>query len=203
MRRILLFGVLFGLLLPIGQPLIMLNDEVSSFSGVSGIVVEISNGPAAGDTITGPNSLAFSTSGTGTLVNLTIELSDNNSDWVNLVTLTSTPWIYVWNSNSQENGTWYLRAYGYDSEDNMTAIVESGAFTIANQVPVITSFTIADAITGSGTSPTDRAWFNLSANGTLEFTWSASDDDLAYATLANVPGSSSPASDGLNDADRR
>ena len=196
MRRILLFAVLFGLLLPNGQPLILLNDEVSSFTGVSGIVVEISNGPASNDTINGLISLAFSTSGTGTLVNLTVELSDDNTAWVNLVTLTSTPWVYVWNTNSQDNGTWYLRAYGYDSEDNMTVIVESGAFTIANQVPVITSFTLADAITGSGTSPTDRAWFNLSANGTLEFAWSASDDDLAYATLANVPGSSSPASDG-------
>ena len=196
MRRILLFAVLFGLLLPVGQPLILLEDEVSSFTGVSGIAVEISNGPIAGEAITGSNSLAFTTSGTGTLVNLSIEISDNNSDWVNLVTLTSSPWVYVWNSNSQDNGTWYMRAYGYDSEDNMTAIVESGAFTIANQIPVITSFALASAITGSGTSPTDRAWFNLSANGTLEFTWSASDDDLAYATLANVPGSGSPASDG-------
>jgi len=196
MRRIVLFVVIFGLLLPNLQTVILLDDEYSSFFGVSGVAIEISNGPSAGDTITGLNSLAFSTSGNGTLVNLTVELSDNNSDWENLVTLTTSPWVYVWNSNSQDNGTWYMRAYGYDSDDNMTAIVETGAFTIANQVPVITSFSLASAITGSGTSPTDRAWFNLGANGTLEFTWSASDDDLAYATLANVPGSGSPASDG-------
>ena len=173
-----------------------MSDDNVYFTGVSDLVVEISNGPSAGDTVTGPNSLAFTTSGTGTLVNLTIELSDDDSEWSNLATLSSSPWVYIWNSNSQDNGTWYMRVYGYDSDDNMTAIVETGSFSIANQMPVITSFSVSGAVTGSGTSPTDRAWFDIATNGTMEFSWTASDDDLSYATLANIPGSGSPPSDG-------
>ena len=42
----------------------------------------------------------------------------------------------------------------------------------------------------------DRAWYALDANGTLGFTWSASDDDLTHASLANVPGPGSPSDDG-------
>ena len=39
-------------------------------------------------------------------------------------------------------------------------------------------------------------WYALDANGTLGFTWSASDDDLTHASLANVPGPGSPSDDG-------
>ena len=173
-----------------------MEEEYPSYTGTSDLSIEISNGPTAGDTITGSNSLTFTTAGTGTLANLTIEISSDNSDWDELTTLTSSPWVYVWNSNSQENGTWYMRVYGYDSGDDMTAIVETGAFTIANQLPIITSFSVSDAKTGSGNSPTDRAWFDIAANGTMEFSWTANDDDLSYATLSNVPGSGTPASDG-------
>ena len=100
MRRLMLSAVLFGLLMSTCHPQMLMSDDNVYFTGVSDLVVEISNGPSAGDTVTGPNSLAFTTSGTGTLVNLTIELSDDNSDWSNLATLSSSPWVYIWNSNS-------------------------------------------------------------------------------------------------------
>ena len=196
MRRILLFVAFIGLLMPTNSAVLLPVEDNTSYSGVSGVVIEISIGPSGGDTITGSNSLAFTTSGSGTLANITIEISENNSDWSELATISTTPWVYVWDSNSQANGTWYMRIFGFDTEDNMTAIVETGQFTIANQIPLITSFSIASATTGSGDSPTDRAWFDLPANGTLEFSWTAIDDDLSYATLTNIPGSGSPSSDG-------
>ena len=65
-----------------------------------------------------------------------------------------------------------------------------------NQVPVITTFTVLNPDAGAGASLSDRAWFNLDAQGTLAFRWGASDDDLKQATLANVPGPGTPPTDG-------
>ncbi|MEC8311753.1 MAG: CARDB domain-containing protein, partial [Candidatus Thermoplasmatota archaeon] len=69
-------------------------------------------------------------------------------------------------------------------------------FTVANQVPVITAFSVLNPGAGNGTSSNDRWWFATPANGTLQFRWGASDDDLERATLSNVPGTGNPASDG-------
>jgi hypothetical protein len=83
-----------------------------------------------------------------------------------------------------------------DSEGNSTAQFSTENFTIANQIPVITEFTLEDVITGDGSSPSNRAWTNTAADGNLIFNWSADDDDISYATLSNVPGPGSPTNDG-------
>ena len=49
---------------------------------------------------------------------------------------------------------------------------------------------------GTGSSASDRAWFNIDATDTLQFVWNALDDDLLRATLSNAPGPGAPANDG-------
>ena len=87
MRRLLLFFVFLGLLMPNFHHQLLMEEEYPSYTGTSDISIEISNGPTAGESITGSNSLTFATAGTGTLVNLTIEISSDNSDWDELTTL--------------------------------------------------------------------------------------------------------------------
>jgi hypothetical protein len=72
----------------------------------------------------------------------------------------------------------------------------SDYFTIDNQVPDITIFTVLNPVIGSGDTANDRAWFNIDSTGTLEFRWGVNDDDLLRASLVNVPGPSTPPNDG-------
>lgn len=162
----------------------------------SDVTISFSNGPDTGDSIVGTYTLQFSASGSATLTSLTIELFDGNS-WSSLTTLTGgSPWTYYWDTTDQDNGTYRLRASGVDSDGENTALFSTENFTISNQVPVITAFTLADVVVGDGSSPSNRAWTKTPANGTLIFNWSANDDDLSYASLANVPGPGSPTNDG-------
>ena len=94
------------------------------------------------------------------------------------------------------NGSYQLKAIAYDSTADENVIEISPSFTIANQVPVITGFSVNSIEYGSGSSASDRAWFSIAADATLEFTWGASDDDLLRASLANVPGPGTPTNDG-------
>ena len=85
------------------------------------------------------------------------------------------------------NGSYQLRAVGLDADVDDEVTGFSPNFTVANQVPVITAFTVLNPGAGNGTSSNDRWWFATPANGTLQFRWGASDDDLERATLSNVP----------------
>ncbi len=60
--------------------------------------------------------------------------------------------------------------------------------------PVINDFSISNPQLGDGTTPSTRAWYSLDESGSLAFSWQASDDNLDFATLSNVPGGS-PAPD--------
>ncbi|MBT3972139.1 MAG: hypothetical protein HOE92_07980 [Euryarchaeota archaeon] len=197
MRNWLLLGVVFGLIFSSVNPAMLTEGEARQHFVDSAIVLQFHNGPSASDNVTGSFILIISLAGNGTLSNVTIEHSQDNSNWSELTTLTSSPWIYSWDTTAHSNGTWYLRTFGYDSSvNNSTTITETGAFNIVNQIPLITQFSLADSEYGSGMGPTDRAWYTSATNSTLEFSWSASDDDLSYATLTNVPGTGSPADDG-------
>ena len=89
------------------------------------------------------------------------------------------------------NGSYQLRAVGLDVDVDDEVTGFSPNFTVANQVPVITAFTVLNP-GWNGTSSNDRWWFATPANGTLQFRWGASDDDLERATLSNVPGTGNP-----------
>lgn len=177
-------------------PTIFEDTQETSQSGASGLNIAFSNGPAQDDEIKGTHAVTFSVGGTGTLASLLLEITTDESTWTTLVNLTTTPWMYPFDTTSMTNDTYKLRASGWDSDSESFALAESGWFDIVNQVPAITTFTVLNPDAGTGASLSDRAWFNIEAQDTLSFRWGASDDDLKQATLSNVPGPGAPATDG-------
>ena len=173
-----------------------LTDELNKFESNSDVVISYSNGPTAGQSLTGVYTLSFSFSGTGTVTSLDVEISDDSTTWSNVATLTSSPWVTYLDTTTFSNGAYELRATAYDSTVSENVVEISPSFTIDNQVPVITDFSVSNIEYGTGASASDRAWFSTAADGVLEFAWNAVDDDLLRATLTNVPGPGTPASDG-------
>ncbi len=184
--------------LPASSPASTVLDNTQNVqaSGASGLSIGFSNGPAESDEVKGSLALTFSVSGTGTLDSLLIEITTDESTWDTLVNLTTTPWMYPFDTTEYTNDTYRLRASGWDSDSESFALATSGWFDIVNQVPTITAFTVLNPDAGTGASLSDRAWFNIDAQDTLSFRWGASDDDLKQATLANVPGPGAPSTDG-------
>ena len=173
-----------------------LTDELNNFDSNSDVAISYSNGPTAGQSLTGVYTLSFSFSGTGTVTSLDIEISDDSTTWSNIATLTSSPWVTYLDTTTFSNGAYELRATAYDSTVSENVVEISPSFTIDNQVPVITDFSVSNIEYGTGASASDRAWFSTAADGVLEFSWNAVDDDLLRATLTNVPGPGTPSSDG-------
>ena len=162
----------------------------------SDISISYSNGPTNGQSLTGVYTLSFALSGSNTVDSLSIEISSDATNWASIATLTSSPWVTYLDTTTFANGSYQLKAIAYDSTADENVIETSPSFTIANQVPVITEFSVNSIEYGSGSSASDRAWFSIAADATLEFTWGASDDDLLRASLANVPGPGTPTNDG-------
>jgi hypothetical protein len=168
--------------------------EAPDIARSSGLTLSSSSLPSAGDTVTGQLTLLITVSGTGTVEWMRMDLVGDST--TTMVNTTSSPWYTSFNTKSVNNGTYTVLVTAFDSDANATVTLESGSFDIANQEPIITAFTVLNAASGNGTSSSDRLWFNVAATGTLAFRWGASDDDLDRATLANVPGSGTPATDG-------
>lgn len=173
-----------------------LTDELNNFESNSDVAISYSNGPTAGQSLTGVYTLSFSFSGTGTVTSLDVEISDDSTTWSNIATLTSSPWVTYLDTTTFSNGAYELRATAYDSTVSENVVEISPSFTIDNQIPVITDFSVSNIEYGTGASASDRAWFSTAADGVLEFSWNAVDDDLLRATLTNVPGPGTPSSDG-------
>ena len=169
------------------------NERMSSSSNLQ---MTFSNGPSTGDSITGQYQLTFALSGDANVSSILIEASSDGTSWSSVTNLTSVPWLTYFDSTAYTNGTYNLRATAWDDDVNQSVVVTSGTFTIANQVPLITIFTALNADAGSGNSASDRAWFGIDADEAIAFRWGASDDDLTYASLANVPGPGAPSNDG-------
>ena len=169
--------------------------ENNPMLSTSDVTITYSNGPDSGESVTGLFTVSFSLGGSGTVSSLLVEISDGNT-WTTVANLTSSPWLTYLDSTSYSNGTYSLRATAYDSTVEEDVVEISNTFTIDNQVPEITIFTVLNPDIGTGTSANDRAWFNIDSSGTLEFRWGAIDDDLLRASLVNVPGPSTPANDG-------
>ena len=177
-------------------PTLLQSTQEVHASGASGLSLGFSNGPAENDEVKGTQALTFSVGGTGTLDSLLIEITTDESTWDTLVNLTTTPWMYPFDTTEYTNDTYKLRASGWDSDSESFALAYSGWFDIVNQVPAITAFTVLNPDAGTGASLSDRAWFNIGAQDAISFRWGASDDDLKQATLANVPGPGAPSTDG-------
>lgn len=173
-----------------------LEDSKSSFFSTSDLSLSFSNGPTQNQDVTGLLSLSFSMSGEANVSSLLIELSSDGNTWTTVTNLTSTPWLTYFDSTSYTNGSYTLRATAWDDDVDEPVVATSGTFNIVNQVPVITIFTALNAAAGTGTSASDRAWFGIASDGTIAYRWGASDDDLSYATITNVPGPGAPSNDG-------
>ena len=169
------------------------NERMSSSSNLQ---MTFSNGPSTGDSITGQYQLTFALSGDANVSSILIEATSDGTSWSSVTNLTSVPWLTYFDSTAYTNGTYNLRATAWDDDVNQSVVVTSDTFTIANQVPLITIFTALNADAGSGNSASDRAWFGIDADEAIAFRWGASDDDLTYASLANVPGPGAPSNDG-------
>ena len=173
-----------------------LSDVTQSSGSNSDISISYSNGPASGQVLTGVYTLSFAISGSNTVDSLNVEISTDNTNWITIGTLSTSPWVTYLDTTALSNGTYQLKATAYDSTAGEDVVAMSPSFSIANQIPVITEFSVNNIEYGSGTSASDRAWFSIAADATLEFAWSASDDDLLRASLANVPGPGTPTNDG-------
>lgn len=172
-----------------------LPEEAIIAESNSDVTISYTNGPNSGQSLTGVYTLSFSFSGSGTITSLTVEISDGTT-WTNVAVLTGSPWVTYLDTTTLTNGSYTLKATAYDDTVGEDVVEVSPSFTVDNQVPVITQFTVANIEYGTGNSALDRAWFSIDSTATLDFSWNAADDDLLRATLTNVPGPGAPASDG-------
>lgn len=60
--------------------------------------------------------------------------------------------------------------------------------TSSRSTPVITDFSVSGPELGDGTSPSSRAWFSLDETDSILFEWSATDENIDFASLSNAPG---------------
>ena len=172
-----------------------LAEETVIAQSNSDVTITFTNGPISSQSLTGVYTLSFSFGGSGTVTSLTIEISDGTT-WDNVATLTTSPWVTYLDTTTLTNGSYTLKATAYDDTVAENVVEVSPSFTIDNQIPIITQFTVDNIEYGTGSSALDRAWFSIDSTAALEFSWNAVDDDLLRATLTNVPGPGAPASDG-------
>ena len=162
----------------------------------SNLALTFTNGPTTNQNITGLHSLTFGMSGDANVSSMLIEISTDGLNWTTVNNITSAPWLTYFDSTAYNIGSFTLRATAWDDDVNETVVASSGTFNIVNQVPVITLFTALNAAAGTGSSASDRAWFGIETDGTLAYRWGASDDDVSYASITNVPGPGAPSNDG-------
>ena len=172
-----------------------LAEETVIAQSNSDVTITFTNGPISSQSLTGVYTLSFSFGGSGTVTSLIIEISDGTT-WDNVATLTTSPWVTYLDTTTLTNGSYTLKATAYDDTVAENVVEVSPSFTIDNQIPIITQFTVDNIEYGTGSSALDRAWFSIDSTAALEFSWNAVDDDLLRATLTNVPGPGAPASDG-------
>ena len=183
-------------MLSVSPPLDAHLEEAPQSFNTSSVSIVFSNGPAEDESVTGLKTITFALSGVGTIDSILVEIAEVGSSYSTLTNLTGSPWLFNFDSTAHTNGSYTLRATGWDTDVNDNTTTTSDEFTIDNHIPEITAFTALSPNVGSGSSSTDRAWFNVSQTGTLEFRYGISDDDFDRATLQNVPGPGTPATDG-------
>ncbi len=154
---------------------------------------EFSGGPNANQVISGTYTIR--TTNVANIDYINVEVLDD-STWTGVANITSTPWLTAWDTSVYDDGDYQLRIQGTYTNSSLTGWVVSPTFTIDNTAPSQLDLSVSNAITGDGSSTINRAWFTTPPTGTIDFSWSATDSHLSYATLTNVPGSGTPAQDG-------
>ncbi|MDP7043029.1 MAG: CARDB domain-containing protein [Candidatus Thalassarchaeaceae archaeon] len=166
--------------------------EVSA-AGAKSNAPTFGTGPSEGEVVSGTVTIVVST--TSGLDAASLDLNDGNS-WVPLTNITSSSsWIYNWDSSTVSDGNYQLRLEGWNSGGS-TGSTNGANFTVDNTNPSNLAFVVENPDYGTGISLANRAWYSLPSDGTLSFTWNASDANLDHATLTNVPGPGSPSNDG-------
>ena len=113
----------------------------------SQLSLSFANGPTEGQDVKGLYTLTFSSTGTGTITSMEIEISSDGTSWSPVANLTSTPWLKHVDTTDYSNGSWIFRVRAWDSTAvNFTSWFSSGEFNIVNQVPIITSFTLEEKL---------------------------------------------------------
>ena len=114
MRRIVV-AILVTLIMALGQnnPAI-LQDSHTSNASASDLILSFTNGPSEGDTVKGLYTVSFSSTGSGTISSIILEISDDGSDWISVTNITSTPWLSHVDTTQFANGTWTFRAMAWD-----------------------------------------------------------------------------------------
>ena len=154
-----------------------------------GVVIEIEDKSVISATI------SFAVTSTTGLNAASLDLNDGNG-WSVLSNITSSnSWIFNWDTTSVNDGDYQLRLEGWDNSGS-TGITEGANFTVDNTAPSNLAFVVENPTFGTGNTFSTRAWFATPADGTISFTWNASDENLDYATLTNVPGPGTPSNDG-------
>lgn len=160
--------------------------------GGRSVTPDFGSGPDEGDVIGGSFTIvAVDTTDVDALL---LEVW-NGSAWTAIVNLSSSPWIYNWDTTGVVDGDYRLRMEGFDSGASLGTSL-SGNFTIDNTVPDNLQFAVLSPDLGGGSSISDRAWFDIPSTGVLSFTWNATDAHLSHAALTGVPGPSAPSNDG-------
>ena len=125
---------------------------------------------------------------------LEIQLSDGS--WSEVRNLTESPWLVYLIRPYMQTEVTNLRKRMDHNVSNHTDWTFSNQFSIVNQEPVITQFTLEGIAYGDGSTSSNRAWLSTPIEGDLNFSWSVLDDDLSHASLGNTPGSGSVPDDG-------
>lgn len=149
--------------------------------------------PSDGEVVGGSVTILVST--TSGLDAAKLDLFDG-ANWSELSNITSSSsWIYNWDSTTVTDGGYRLRLTGW-ANNSSTSITLGANFTVDNTDPSNLAFVVESSDYGSGNSLSDRAWFNIPGDGTLSFTWNATETNLDHAELSDVPGPSTPSNDG-------
>ena len=144
--RVVAIGLVSFLLLSmlsVSPPVATHLEERVEASNTSGVSIVFSNGPAEDESVTGLKTVTFALSGSGTIDSILVEIAEVGSAYATVTNLTGTPWLFNLDSTSYTNGTYTLRATGWDTDVSDFTISTTDEFTIDNHIPEITAFTVS------------------------------------------------------------
>ena len=76
----------------------------------SQLSLAFANGPTENQDVKGLYTLSFSSTGSGTIASMEIEISNDDTNWSPVANLTSTPWLKHVDTTAYANGSWTFRA---------------------------------------------------------------------------------------------
>ena len=199
MRRLLSIIVLSLMVMSSVPQETHLEDDKSVHFVDSPLSFSFTNGPTVAEEIKGVKTLTFNVNGGNdeNISSMVLEIQLSDGSWSEVRNLTESPWLVYFDSTQYTNGSYQLRVRGWDHNvSNHTDWTISNQFSIVNQEPVITQFTLEGIAYGDGSTSSNRAWLSTPLEGDLNFSWSVLDDDLSHASLGNTPGSGSVPDDG-------